>query len=169
MSDELHRAIAALWARLDDIEDAICALCQQDRWIEAAELYAEFEGLRSAMGKRGPTLAETIAETMPAQQVEVPGVGVMTRRRGTVRKAWDWPTLLPKAIRSYLDPDGTGEFPTDPMTAVDRMRAMAEDVIGLTPSKQPRVGALRALDIDPDEYCESTPGRLSVQITQAGA
>lgn len=155
-----------LATRLDDLEDRLATLIEDGAWLAALELYAEFDGLRSAMGRRNGDLAAMVAEAMPSETAEVPGLGVVQRRRGTDRKAWRWEELLPHTMRAYLDPEGTGEFPSDPHVAAGRVRAMAEEVIGLTPSKGPRVTALRAIDLDPDEFCTTTPGRLSVQITR---
>lgn len=151
---------------LDAIEDRIGSLCATGAYLEAIELFAEYEGLRSAMGRRTEDMSKVIAAAMPDRRCEVPGLGVVERRVGKDRTQWDWDALLPKVVRCYLDPDGTGEFPDDPMVAVDRMRTMAEDVIGLTPSKSPKLTPLRAIGIDPDEFCESKPGRVSIQITR---
>lgn len=108
-------------------------------------------------------LEDDVARLMPAKTVEVPGVGVLERRKGRDRRAWDWPSLLPLLIRAYVDPDGTGEMP-DAGEVVARMRELIVDVIGVTPSKGPKVRPLRELGIDPDEYAETRPGRVSVQI-----
>ncbi len=158
--------LRTLAEHLDDIEDQIVEYAATNL-PAAVELYAEYEGLRSAMGKRTEDMAKTIAEHMPDRRIEVPGVGVVERRQGKDRKAWDWDPLFRRTVRAYLDPDGTGEFPTDPMVAVDRMRSMVDEVIGLTPSKGPRLAPLRGLGIDPDEYCTSQPGRVSLQITRS--
>lgn len=104
-----------------------------------------------------------VARLMPAKRHEIPGLGVLERRKGTDRKAWDWDALLPLLIRSYVDPSGTGEMP-DAAEVMDRMRELIVDVIGVTPSKGPRVTPLKEMGIDPDEYAETTPARTSVQI-----
>lgn len=106
---------------------------------------------------------DDIARLMPSKTVEVEGVGVVERRKGTDRKKWDWDSLLPLLIRLWVDPDGTGEMPAAP-EVVERMKALITDVVGTTPSKGPKVTPLRAAGVDPDEYCESSPGRVSVQI-----
>lgn len=106
---------------------------------------------------------DDVARLMPAKRVEIEGVGAIERRKGTDRKAWKWDDLLPILVRTYLDPDLTGELPSTP-EAVDRMRALIVEVIGVTPSKGPRLTPLRALGIEPDEYAETTPGRTTVQI-----
>ena len=94
---------------------------------------------------------------------DVAGLGRIERKRGTDRRAWDWDLLLPRLIRLALDPDDTGEIGTA-ADVVQEMRALLVDVIGLTPSRGPRVTPLRAMGLDPDEWCETKPGRTTVQI-----
>ena len=125
-------------------------------WNQIRPLLADLRGLADA-------IEADIAGLMPSKTHEVPGVGVLERRRGTSRKAWDWDQLLPLLIRLHVDPDGTGEIP-GPAEVIDRMRGLIEDVIGVTPSKGPRVRSLRDLGIDPDEYAETSPGRTSIQL-----
>lgn len=97
-----------------------------------------------------------VADLMPSKRYEVPGVGVFERRKGTDRKAWRWdevlndvlPRLLAKHEGSYLD--AVGE--------------LMGTVVPLTASNGPRVKPLRDLGLDPDEYAETKPGKVSVQI-----
>jgi hypothetical protein len=104
-----------------------------------------------------------VVELMPQRRYEIEGLGTLERRKGTDRKAWEWESLWPLLVRPTLDPDGTGELPDLP-TTVASLTSLTQEVIGLTPSKQPRVTALRAMGVDPDDWCEVSPGRTSVQI-----
>lgn len=108
-------------------------------------------------------LEARLAEVMP-KVLELPGLPVLERRAGKDRRAWQSDELLTRVVRLSLDPEGTGEFPTDPMVAVDLVVTGVKACAPITPSMQWRVGALRALDLDPDEWCETKPGRTSVQI-----
>ncbi len=104
-----------------------------------------------------------VVELMPARRYEIEGLGTLERRKGTDRKAWEWESLWPLLVRLTLDPDGTGELPDLP-TTVASLTSLTQEVIGLTPSKQPRVTALRAMGVDPDDWCDATPGRVTVQF-----
>lgn len=107
---------------------------------------------------------DDVVAWMPDRKVEIDGLGVLERRKATDRKRWESELLLRQCVRAALDPDDTGEIPADPIEAVDRVLATLVDVMPVTPSLGWRVSALRALGIDPDEWCEATPGRVGLQI-----
>lgn len=111
---------------------------------------------------------DRLAEVMPDKLLELPDLPVMERRRGNVRKRWDSDAVLARVVRHSLDPEGTGEYPTDPLDAVDRVVSGIKAAAPITPSMGWRVTALRPI-LDPDEFCESEPGRVTVQIHQAAA
>lgn len=103
-----------------------------------------------------------VAALMPDKQVEIPGVGVIERRKGTDRRKWQSEDLLRTLIRDELD-DGTGELPS-PAETLDRVLGVVTACMPVTGSLGWRVTALRERGIDPDEWAECTPGRVSVQI-----
>lgn len=86
----------------------------------------------------------------------VEGVGVVRPFRGKDRKAWEHEALLHDVVNAHLE-DAEGEIP-DPFTIAGWVREAA----GFAYWKS---GALKALGIDPDEYCESQPGRRTVSIS----
>lgn len=88
--------------------------------------------------------------------VEVDGIGVVQVRRGRERKAWEHDRLVPAVIDAHMRESG-GEFP-DPFT-------LAEWLLETAHIDYWKTRALKKLDIPVDEFCESTPGRLSAQIT----
>lgn len=106
---------------------------------------------------------QDIAATMPSRWVEIEGVGRVERKPDNRRSDWDWDQLLPRLIRMYVDPDGNGALP-EPAEVMDRMRELIVDVIGVTPSKGPRVTPLREMGLDPDEWCSVTRDKHTVQI-----
>lgn len=154
--DMLRRGLA----QLDDQRAALAAAGDLDTLAAGlVSLTALLDDLREL----ARAVETDVAALMPEKRHEVPGLGVLERRKGTDRKSWDWETLLPTLIRMYVDPDGTGAIP-DPVEVMDRMRELIVDVLGVTPSKGPRVTPLREMGLDPDEYCATTPGRVSVQV-----
>lgn len=173
MSEIEHVAPLATVESGGGVEQLRYALAQVDDQRKALAEAGDIDSLAHGWNQLRPLLADLksiseaierdLADLMPDKLHEVPGVGVLERRKGTDRKAWDWPELLPRLIRSCVDPDGTGEIP-DAGEVIERMRSLIVDVIGVTPSKGPRVRPLRDLGFEPDEWCESKPGRVSVQL-----
>ena len=152
-------------SRLDDVEDMIGLLAETGQVATLARFLAELRAVKKLLDEQVREAEAQLAEIMDDKSIVVQGVGVFERRVGTDRRAWQWDDLLPRLTRLHLDPGGTGEIPST-AEAVEAMRRLIVDVIGVTPSRGPRVTALRALGLDPDEYAETTPGRVSVQITQ---
>lgn len=133
----------------------------------AQELATELFQLRSQIEvfkrKADEVEAELLAE-MPEKKLEVPGIGVFESRKATDRKQWQHAelqsTLIAK-IRSgearTVDPE-TGEIVEEDDVA------LTARVFTATANPSWRVTALKALDINPDEYCFATPGKWSVQF-----
>ncbi len=86
----------------------------------------------------------------------VPGLGVVEVRRSADRKAWEHDQLGAEVVRRHLAAAG-GELP-DPFD-------VARQVLAAAAPSYWRTGVLKALGIDPGDYCTTTPGRRTVQIT----
>lgn len=106
---------------------------------------------------------DDLARLMPAKILTVEGVGTFERRKGTDRKKWQSEDLLAHVIRRAAVDETTGEvFPADVTLA--RLLEVLPSVVPFTGSLGWRVTALRALGIDPDQWCETAPGRTAVQL-----
>lgn len=104
-----------------------------------------------------------VAKLMPEPTVEFDGF-VAQRRRGTDRKAWASEELLGQVLlRAAHDPE-TGEVIADPYELRDRIAEHVRMTLPIVPSTGWRVTGLKALGLSPDEWCESSPGRTSVQL-----
>lgn len=155
---------------LGELHQIIGALDQQRQMLSDR---GDLDGLSLGLDQLRTLLADLrdlaqlveadVANMMPAKTWEVEGVGTLERRTSAVRKSWDWDRLLPTLIRLSIDPEQTGEMPDAP-ELIARFSQLVADVIGVTPSKGPRVAALKSLGLQPDEWCEASPGRTTVQI-----
>jgi hypothetical protein len=85
---------------------------------------------------------------------EIPGVGTFEIRGGKDRREWKHQDLAAEVTRKHLE--ATGDF--EPAALVAAILAAAQ-VTGW------RVTVLKPQGIDPDQYCSSSPGRSTVQIT----
>lgn len=109
-------------------------------------------------------LEDEIVKVMPAKDLDVPGVGTVTLRTGTSRKQWDNDGIVDVLVARIgdnphvlCDPD-TGETLPPHEVAALAIRTFLEVA---RPSW--RTTQLRSYRIDPDEYCETTYGRKTLQ------
>lgn len=161
-----HLADAA--AVLDDLYDAGDAPALAWNLIQILEH-------RRQLGDLARQCEDFLIEIAPwsGGQVEFDGLPVMELRSGRVRKQWDTEAVVSSLRRHLLDPAGTGELPApEVVEAVEEALAVCAAVLPLSPSNGPRVRALapivRSQGHDVDEFCESTPGRQTVQIHEGG-
>jgi hypothetical protein len=79
----------------------------------------------------------------------------LERRKGTDRKQWRWDEVMAAAWPALV-----ARHEGSMLDALDDLLAL----LPLTASNGPRVTPFRDLGFDPDEFCESKPGRMSVQV-----
>lgn len=87
-------------------------------------------------------------------------------KRGSIRKAWDhdgWKAQVRRAVIVAADAGGAVNPSTGEEVDLYGLLASAQEVHGST---APKVKALKALGVDPDDYCESSPGPYAVSIQQ---
>jgi hypothetical protein len=123
--------------------------------------------LRRQLGDLERAVEADIAELMDGKTETIDGLGTLERRRGTDRKAWQSDDLLKVIVRQAVDPEGTGEVAGTPIEVLGRVLEAITACVPVTPSLGWRVTALRSHGVDPDEWCETKPGRTAVQIHKA--
>lgn len=129
-----------------------------------AAIHLDLSHVKRHVSDLAALVEQRLAEVMPEKRLELPGMPIMERRIGTKRTKWDVEKLAPKVAQvALVDPD-TGEIPASPMQAVELVTAAFMGAFPITPSCGVRVTYLRSIDLDPDEWSESAPGRVSVQI-----
>lgn len=152
-------AVLALRSQAGDVDDSLLNL-QPDSWENAALLLHHLRLARQALAT-----AESKVETLVAQMMrdagvfdatELNGIGVIQRRGGSKRKQWEHDALAKQVIDTHMT-DTDGEVP-DPWVVRDWLLEAA--AVGYW-----RVGVLKKLGIDVDDYCATEPGRPTVQIT----
>lgn len=133
-----------------------------------AGLAALLQALRRAIAQlrfAETELEDELVKVLPGRDTEIPGVGMATLRTGTKRTQWD-KTGIVAAVTAriadepsvFVDTD-TGEFLPPAQVAERIITAFLE--VG-TPSW--KTTGLRAMTINPDEYCETVYGRKTVQL-----
>lgn len=132
-----------------DIERALRDLHELRQVITALRMW---EGL----------LTDWIADYLGRNTMDLDGVGHVEVKHGANRKEWDndalWRLVVARARdERKIDPE-TGEALESEGEAVGR-------VLGECMRPSWRLTPLRERDIDPDEYCQVSPGKTSVVIS----
>lgn len=162
--DQDHDHLSVSYASVDPIDHG-----DIDRAI--TEL-AELREIRSALADWEYLLTTYIADFMGRMTLTIDGVGHVEVKHGVDRKEWDRQGLIRAVLDSRRAPDPT----TGEMVGSDSGRAVIGDeflscsqdlarVLDVWNLGAPRVTALRERGIDPDEFCTSSPGKVSVVIT----
>ncbi len=102
---------------------------------------------------------------------EIPGLGVLDTRAGTVRTRWESDRLYGRLVDAIAaiamcDTD-TGELTGDPDTAqrmADLLRSTLAACLPITPSMGWRIGGLKAAGIDPNQYRDQERGPDTTRI-----
>jgi hypothetical protein len=131
-----------------------------------AALLSTLRRCRTTLGFIESEAEGALARVMPEKIVIIDGVGVLERRSGKKRTAWDHRRvaflLAARVADRRVDPD-TGEVMPPGVLA----GAVTEEILGCAGISYWRVGALRDRNLDPSDYCEENPGRPSVQIRES--
>lgn len=133
-----------------------------DELAEAGDLAALGDGLGRLRGLRQQLtdlerhVEDHAAKLMPGKRVELDGVTLERHQGGTSAK-WQSEELL-----RYL----VGDQLVDPRTGED-VYPLLVAVLPITPSLGWRKGPLREHGVDPDEWSERKPGRMTVSVYRA--
>lgn len=159
-------------AVLDVVDASAPALAEEGARLAAA---GELEGLAillAAVRRNRATLAfvelelETaLARIMPATTMAVASVGVLERRAGKKRTAWDHTrlaSLLAARVGDRRFDPATGEELARPPAVL--AQDVADELLACAGLSYWKTGALKARGLDPGQFCEEEPGRTTVGI-----
>lgn len=138
--------VAAKAAEAGDLESLCVAL-------------SELRALKKTVGLLDDELSTLIAPLIHGPYKEVDGIGVVEVKKRSDRKAWDHDRLTDLVVARAIDErvldEETGEYEREATAVAKALR----DCAGISYWK---VTGLRKRGIDPDEFCETTPGRVAV-------
>jgi hypothetical protein len=154
----LQEALEALYALDDTLAPEPLAKLPLEELVQglltAREMASYCRGIAGQVER-------AVAAAMPDKKMVVPGVGVLERRVEISRKEFDVPRIAGRVVRAALDrrldPE-TGELRCDEATAV-------LEAFMLACRPEWRVGGLKDLGIDIDQYCTKEFGLPRVQVT----
>lgn len=153
-----------LSAAVSDCDAEIPDYLKRFTTAEAAlYLLATVRTERQRLAEIEALLEAECARRMPSQRVELPGM-VAERKGGKDRKAWRHADLASAVVTGYLT-DDDGLIADDDSETAQTARDVERLLLDCAGIAYWKTTALRALGIDPDVYCDSTPGRRTVHIT----
>lgn len=127
------------------------------------QLLFAMQGLKAIKGDLDTLLREVendIARLLPEKKMVIENIG-QVERKTTITRKWESGELLTALLKATLvDPD-TGELSQQVLA---RVEAVLKEALPLTASLGWRVTGLQALGVDPDEYCDKTFGRQTINI-----
>ena len=146
---QLRLAIAAL-------DDQRQELAEMGDYETLARGLAAVRTLTQDLRTLARSVEDDVARTMPDRRVEVEGFAVLERRKATDRRNWRWSEVLNDALPVCLE--------RNEGSVMDAFGELIQ-MLPLTSSTGPRLAVFRdELGLDPSEYAETSPGRITVQI-----
>lgn len=160
------------------VPDAARYLCESLNLGDVAATVATIQDLRQRLALLETYLAREAGQT--AVELDIPREGatadgrMWVLKRGRDRKAWrhtDWQRDARAQVVAAIHADGIPD--TAQVVAADTgevwalngiLQAAMAAVEGVHGAQAPKVTALRKLDLDPDDYCESIPGTWAIHM-----
>lgn len=149
-----------------DLIDDAKALAEQGDWESLIRGLGPLQQVLGDLRLLESDVKGYIADTMPERIVSVQGVGTVEKLKKTTRRNWDSEELLRKLVVSAIVDEETGEIPSSPLEAVERVVDEIRACVPFTGSTGWRVGALRERGFDPDEWCEENQDGYSIKFTR---
>lgn len=160
------KLLLAITGTVEDLSRDVAEVLDQLHEIEALDVLAAVREARQSLSQIEAVVEARAARLMSSNKVEWPG-GVAERRFGKDRKEWKNDDLAHQVVQLIA-----GELAASPEGEIDEMLAalIADAVAKYAETNRPtwRVTPLKAMGIDPDEFCHAIPGRTTIQITTAG-
>ncbi len=118
--------------------------------------FALLEEVNRRLASSRTSLCSRLAEQMPSKRITVTGAGTFERHRRNDRKKWDTDDLLRAVLDTRLPSHG------DPNTYIEETQL--QKVLHVWNLGAPRTTSLKARGLDPDEWCETTPGGWAIEV-----
>ena len=150
-------------AEAAELDEWTLMVCAEGDVEELARAHVALKTYLDAVRLCARTIEERLAEVMPDKTLELDGLPVLERGRAKNRKDWQSEQLFDRVVQYAADPEGTGELPP-PVTLIENITWALKKALPLTGSLGWRVKALEDLGFDVDEWCSTSPGRVSVRI-----
>lgn len=151
---------------IDAMSESVKELAEAGDWESLARGLAPLQDVLRQMRFLETQVKTSLAEILPERLVTIENVGTVERFRKTTRKNWDSEELLRSIVHIALVDEETGEIPSSPIEAVERVLNEIRACVPFTGSTAWRVGALKERGFDPDEWCDQNVDGYSLKFTR---
>jgi hypothetical protein len=153
---------------LKEAEDAKQNYADPELRVSLAEVLArhldELQTCRKDLHGLEASVVSKLARVMPVDRLEFAGL-LLIRRPGLDRKEWDHPGLARAVTLPFaLNPE-TGEIDS---AAAEYGGLVVAELLKHAQISYWRKGTLEAAGVDLDEYCQTSPGKASVELQRGG-
>lgn len=156
---------AAINSLIDDLAKQAELLANRGDLHSLADGLHGIRGVKRAFSDLERHVENLVADTMTQDVVNLDDEVILERRRGKDRRQWQSEEIL-KTLYAQSAADENGEV-VDPYVWLDRFYSAVKACVPLTGSLSWRAGALREHGLDPDQWAEVSPGRVSVKVEVA--
>ena len=159
-------ALRSIREALAGLEDQARDVAEAGDYELLARGYAELTALKKDLATVIGVISDLVVDTVPVQvsskgkeyrdPVHIDGVGTFEVVRRAPTRKWESDELLHKIVRDHIVDRETGEVPDDDTLAtVARVVEAITAAAPFTPSMGWRVTALKEMDVDINDYCET--------------
>lgn len=135
---------------------------------QLAHALVDLDTIRLRIALAIQVVEDALVPLMATKTLEVTGLPVLEQRGGTERKAWQTEQLAEHVVTTALN--AAKVTPDTPVpTAVAAAVGALTSAAPFTPSMKWRAGALRKLGIEPDDWCETSRSRRTIEIHRSAA
>jgi len=161
---DVQSPVIQLRTAIADMIDDASSLAENGDWESLIRGLGPLQEVLGDLRILESSVKQYIADTIPERQVTVEGVGTVEKMKKTTRRNWDSEELLRKiVVTALIDPE-TGEIPSSPVEAVDKVMGEVKACVPFTGSTSWRVGALKERGYDPDEWCEQNTDGYTIKF-----
>lgn len=155
---------------VDELEAALPALleaCTDPQATDMAELFLVVQEARTKLLDLERTVEGALGKALAEDMTVAAGLRI-ERSRTSDRKAWDHDGWQRDARQNLLRQHGLLRATVFDANGVELeagvLHSVLRDLQAMHSSAGPKVTALRAIGLDARDYCETSPGRVTVKV-----
>lgn len=153
LTDTLHSTLLAIHQEVDGLDTERVFL------DGALTTWTKLADVARLAGQVRDEFAAKLAGAMPEKRMTVTGVGTFEKHRKSSRTRWEKDDLLRAVLDTRLADPESGEL---------REETETDKILDVWSLGAPRLGALRARGLDPDEFCSVERGAMTLEVIANG-